>query len=149
MTFEVTVENKFTRGKRGIIVYNSSEQKDCIIPFKENGKNNSRKKFDLPTGSKGNNYLVISLTPRPVNLTTTCKIDLPSTVPFTFIPVGTQSIKITPSGKRTTLKIPGGPPTWQLKIDNPLKSMLTNRPMVEEGGGNNVTVGEDDPGGTD
>jgi hypothetical protein len=154
MTFSIKVENDFKRGRRGIIVYNSSQKQDRIIPWKAGPEDVTKREFELSTGSgNDDDYLVIAVAPGGGDLKR-CKINLPANVPFTFIPGGTERITIIPSsdGKQNTLRVPAGPPTWRLKIRSPLEPvepLLRQDPGSGEGGGNNVTVGDDGPGGWD
>jgi hypothetical protein len=152
MTLSIEVENDFKRGRRGIIVHNSSQNQDWIVPWKKNGQEDTKQEFDFPTGK--DDYLVIAVTPGGGDLKG-CKADLPAALPFIFIPGGMEKMKILTSsdGERTTLRIPQGPPTWQLKIRNPLKAADMQRgdegEGSGEGGGSNVTLGDDGPGGWD
>lgn len=152
MTLTIEVENNFKKGKRGIIVHNSSQKQDWIVPWKKNGQEDTKQEFDFPANN--DDYLVIAVTPGAGDLKW-CKAELPTALPFIFTPGGMEKIGILTSsdGERTTLRIPPGPPTWQLKIKNPFKPADLQRgdegEGSGEGGGNNVTVGDDGPGGWD
>ena len=149
MTFSIDVENKFRKGRRGIIVYDSSEKQDWILPWKNNGQGTKLKKFMLPADSgKDDDYLNIAVAPGGGKLGRS-KIVLPANIPFTFIPGGIDSITIIPSGDRVYIKIPEGPPTWQLKImkpSEPIGYLMGDDSTPPENSGN-VTVGDDGPGG--
>jgi hypothetical protein len=152
MTLTIEVKNNFKKGKRGIIVHDSSQKQDWIVPWEKNGRGDTKQEFDFPTGK--DDYLVIAVTPGAGDLKG-CKAELPAALPFIFTPGGMEKMKILTSsdGERTTLRIPPGPPTWQLKIKNPLKAADLGRgdegEGSGEGGGDNVTVGDDGPGGWD
>ncbi|MGD2092944.1 MAG: hypothetical protein PVH61_42670 [Candidatus Aminicenantes bacterium] len=151
MTLTIEVKNNFKRGKRGIIVHDSSQKQNWIVPWEKNGQGDTKQEFDFPGGK--DDYLVIAVTPGAGDLKW-CKAELPTTLPFIFIPGGMEKIGILTSsdGERTTLRIPPGPPTWQLKIKNHSERMAQSadeEPGSGEGGGANVSVGDDGPGGWD
>jgi hypothetical protein len=127
----ITVENKLISEKRDINVYHHSSRGAHIISY--NGS------LTLSLGAvEDNDYLHISVTRGPGNLWKGCVIDVPSWPDFEFSSEG--HVTVTHSGKRTLLRIPPGPPTWQLKI--------TRRNKVRQIWGDKVTVGNDGPGGT-
>jgi hypothetical protein len=151
MTLTIEVKNNFKRGKRGIIVHDSSKKQDWIVPWEKNALGDTTQEFDFPGGT--DDYLVIAVTPGAGDLKW-CKAELPAALPFIFIPGGMEKIGILTSsdGERTTLRIPPGSPTWQLKIRQPtqiMAQMANEEPGSGEGGGSNVTVGDDGPGGWD
>lgn len=152
MTRSIEVKNNFKRGKRGIIVHDSSQNQDWIVPWKENGQGDTTQKFDFPIGK--DDYLVIAVTPGAGDLKW-CKVQLPAALPFIFIPGGMEKLGILTSseGVRTTLRIPPGLPNWQLKIKVSTRQLARRaddeEPGSGEGGGDNVTVGDDGPGGWD
>ena len=46
MTLTIEVENNFKRGKRGIIVHDSSQKQDWIVPWEKNGQGDTKQEFD-------------------------------------------------------------------------------------------------------
>jgi hypothetical protein len=95
-------------------------------------------------GSSGDNYLLVGVVSQSEEeKLEPCVITAPADVEVTFISPGNVDVKVTVfrRGNETFLKVPEGPPTWQLKITLPQLSaeMLCRTP-------DNVTVGEDDPG---
>ena len=153
MTFSIEVENKFEMGQRDICVLRKSweetlEEHRVSCPVYEEGKEEKRAvALSLGTVEGQEDYLEISVGNDQVDLGP-CRIDLPSHVPFTFIPAGTGSLTVIPSGngKRTSLKIPAGLPAWKMEITRPSGPMSQIR-GEDAGEGNNVTVGDDGPGG--
>ena len=111
---EITVENKLLAEKRDINVYHHRTQSAHII------SHNSA--ITLPLGSNGDkDYLHISVVKGPGYLEKNCLINLPSWVDFDFTSKeSVTGVSIThshvPDGARILLKIPPGPPAWELKI---------------------------------
>jgi hypothetical protein len=111
---EITVENKLILEKRDINVYHHSTQSAHIISYNSS--------ITLPLGTNGeNDYLHISVVKGPGYLENYCVIDIPSWANFDFTSKeSVTAISIThsndPDGARTVLKIPPGPPAWELKI---------------------------------
>ncbi len=111
---EITVQNKLITEKRDINVYHHWTQSAHII------SHNSA--ITLPLGTNGEkDYLQISVVKGPGYLEKYCLIDIPSWADFDF----TSKESITgisishshdPEGAGTVLKIPPGPPAWELKI---------------------------------
>lgn len=137
--FTIRVKNKFKgEEKRGILVYDSSNDADHIIPGSKKGVRSKSKKFTLPftNGEDPEHYLLISVIPRHGKLGP-CKIDLPRTAKITFLPLRRQELTLAPTKKGAFLAIPGGFPVWQLKITRPPDDVYVGQP------GDNVSVGED------
>jgi hypothetical protein len=111
---EITVENKLIAEKRDLNVYHQSTQSAHIISHNSS--------IPLPLGSNGEkDYLHISVVKGPGYLEKNCLIDMPSWADFDFTSKeSVTAISIShshdPDGARTVLKIPPGPPTWELKI---------------------------------
>jgi hypothetical protein len=106
----VTIENKLIPERRDINVYHHSTSSAHIISY-----NNS---FTLPLRSAGDDdYLHISAVRGPGRLKNDCLIDLPSWADFEFSSEG--KVTVIHWDDRTLLKIPPGPPSWQLKITRP------------------------------
>jgi hypothetical protein len=114
---EVTVENKLLAEKRDINVYHHSTQSAHIISHNSS--------ITLPLAANGEKYyLQISVVKGPGYLENNCLINIPSWVDFDFTSKeSVTAISIThshdPEGARTVLKIPPGPPAWELKITRP------------------------------
>lgn len=70
-------------------------------------------------------YLHISLVSGPGRLEGNCFVNLPSWINFELSSAG--DVTTAHSGERTLLKIPPGPPIWQLKITRSLSSLI-NQP---------------------
>jgi hypothetical protein len=111
---EITVENKLITEKRDLNVYHHSTQSAHIISHNSS--------ITLPLGTNGDNdYLHISVVKGPGYLEKNCLINVPSWADFEFTSKeSVTAISIThshdPDGARTVLKIPPGPPAWELKI---------------------------------
>ncbi len=108
--FDITVENKLITEKRDINIYHHATRSAHII------SHNSSITVPLAAVKEGD-YLHISLVSGPGNLWSDCLIDLPTRTDFEFTSEG--KLTFTHSGDRSLLKIPPGPPTWQLKIKRP------------------------------
>jgi hypothetical protein len=79
-------------------------------------------------------YLHISIVSGPGHLEGNCVVNLPSWINFELSSAGDANT--THSGDRTLLKIPPGPPKWQLKITRSLSSLI-DQPS------DRVTIGDD------
>ena len=114
---EMTVENKLLAEKRDINVYHHWTQSAHIISHNSS--------ITLPLAANGDkDYLHISVVKGPGYLERNCLISLPSWADFDFTSKeSVTGISITHShatdGARTILKIPPGPPVWELKITRP------------------------------
>lgn len=114
---EMTVENKLITEKRDLNVYHHTTQSAHIISHNSS--------ITLPLAANGEkDYLQISVVKGPGYLEKYCLIDIPSWFDFNFIcKESVTGISIThshePGGARTILKIPPGPPAWELKITRP------------------------------
>lgn len=111
---EITVENKLITEKRDLNVYHHSTRSAHIISHNSS--------IALPLGTNGEkDYLHISVVKGPGYLEKNCLINLPSWADFDFTSKeSVTAISIThshdPDGARTVLKIPPGPPAWELRI---------------------------------
>jgi hypothetical protein len=114
---EITVENKLVIEKRDLNVYHHSTQSAHIISHNSS--------ITLSLGINGEkDYMHISVVKGPGYLEKNCLINLPSWADFDFTSKeSVTAISIThshdPEGARTVLKIPPGPPAWELKITRP------------------------------
>jgi hypothetical protein len=120
----ITVENKLKKEKRDLNVYHQSTRSAHII------SHNSSITLPLRTVEE-DDFLHISLIRGPGNLWKSCLIDLPSWSDFEFSLEG--KVTLTHSGDRTLLKIPPGPPKWELKMTRPAEA-----PRIQE---DKVTIG--------
>jgi hypothetical protein len=129
----VTVENKLISEKRDINVYHHSTRSAHIISHNSS--------ITLPLRTDGeDDYLHISVVSGPGNLWKDCMIGLPSWANFEFASEGKLTLTHSSDAKRTLLKIPPGPPTWQLKMTRP------NGCKKKESEEENVIVGNDGTG---
>ena len=116
--FDITVENKLIREKRDINVYHQSTRSAHIISRSSS--------ITLPLRTiVEDDYLYISVVRGPGNLWKESVINLPSWADFEFSLEG--KVVITHSGNRTLLKVPPGPPTWQLKMTRPNESSIVQK----------------------
>jgi len=103
----VTIENKLVTEKRDINVYHHSSRSAHMISH--------NRSITLPLRPYiEEDYLHISIVSGPGHLEKNCVVNLPSWIDFEFSPGGNVSVVHT--GDRTVLKIPPGPPVWQLKM---------------------------------
>ncbi|NIM13966.1 MAG: hypothetical protein GTO45_18125 [Candidatus Aminicenantes bacterium] len=122
----VTVENKLVMEKRDMNVYHHSTRSAHMI------SHNSSITLPLRPAVE-DDYLDISVVSGPGHLENKSVVNLPSWADFEFSSRGRGSI--IRSGDRILLKIPPGPPEWQLKMtrsSSPV-SQSTDR----------VTIGDD------
>ena len=135
---EIKVENKLLAEKRDINVYHHWTQSAHII------SHNSAIK--LPLGTNGEkDYLQISVVKGPGYLEKNCLINVPSWVDFDFTSKeSVTGISITHShehnGTRTRIKIPPGPPAWELKITR-LTRLPTNGQFTKKR--DYITIGDE------
>jgi hypothetical protein len=126
---EITVENQLVAEKRDLNVYHLSTQSAHIISHNSS--------ITLPLGTnRENDYLHISVVKEPGYLEKNCLINLPSWVDFDFTSrENVTGISIShshdPDGARTVLKIPPGPPAWELKITRPT-SLASNSQLAKK-----------------
>ena len=125
----IIVENKLIKEKRDINVYHQSTRGAHII--------SRRSSITLPLKSvKEEDYLHISVIRGPGNLRKQCLLDLPSWADFELS--SDSNTTLTHSGDRILLKIPPGPPTWQLKMTMP-NGLSAMDPL----NGDHVTIGDE------
>jgi len=110
---DITIRNKLTTGERDIHVFHYSTRSAHIISHNSS--------ITLPLrNSNENDFLSISVVKGPGYLWTACVIGLPTWVDFDFSSEGSLTLTHSGNAKRTLLKIPPGPPTWELKITRPV-----------------------------
>ncbi|MCP5101975.1 MAG: hypothetical protein GY950_01285 [bacterium] len=113
---EITVENKLLKEKRDINIYHHSSGSAHLL------SHNSTEKLSLYSAAEGD-YLHISVVSGPGCLKTGCVISVPSWADVEL--TAERKITLTHSGSRILLKLPPGPPLWQLKITRPSDSSIT------------------------
>lgn len=154
MTFSIEVENKFKISQRDIHIYrkNSRETKEVLRVGYPGEVERGAVTLSLENDEGTNEHLEIRVDNQQLNLGP-CRIELPSDFTFTMFPGGVERLQVIPSdnSNRTALRIPPGLPGWKLAI-KPSRSMKVRQNIGEEpgsgeGGGENVTVGDDGPGG--
>ena len=113
---EMTVRNKLITEKRDLNVYHNANRSAYMISH-----GNS---ITIPLGTvEDGDYLYLSIVSGPGSMEKDCWIDIPSWCDFTISGMGNGDL--THLGDRTLLKIPPGPPVWQLKIMPPCGHMNT------------------------
>ena len=130
MTVDIIVENKLIKEKRDIHVYHQSTRSAHIL------SRSSSITLPLETTDE-EDYLYISVVRGPGNLWKESVINLPSWADFEFSLEG--KAVIAHSGNRTLLKVPPGPPTWQLKMMRPNESSIIQK-------SDHIIIGENDKG---
>ena len=103
----ITIENKLVMEKRDMNVYHNFSKSAHLISY-----NNS---ITLPLRSIiEEDYLHVSIVSGPGHLKGPSIVILPAWIDFEFS--SREDITVIHSGDRTLLKIPPGPPMWQLKM---------------------------------
>jgi hypothetical protein len=127
---DITVQNKLVTEKRDLNVYHRSTRSAYMISY-----NNS---ITIPLGTnEDGDYLHISIVSGPGSTEKDCWLDIPSWCDFTVSGLGNGDL--THSNKRTLLKIPPGPPVWQLKITRSSSPLIVPPP-------GQITISDDGPG---
>jgi hypothetical protein len=103
----ITIENKLVMEKRDMNVYHHFTRSAHMI------SHDSSITLPLRPGIE-DDYLYISIVSGPGRLEGNCIVNLPSWVDFELSSAGDATTAH--SGDRTLLKIPPGPPKWQLKL---------------------------------
>jgi hypothetical protein len=127
---DITIRNKLIKEKRDINVYHHTNQSAHII------SSNSSIKRGIKTVEE-NDYLHISVDRGRGHLKADCILDLPSFADFRFSLPG--EVTLVHSGERTLLKIPPGPPLWELKMTIPKRSSAVDS-LIED----HITIGDID-----
>ena len=126
----ITIENKLVMEKRDMNVYHHATRSAHLISHDSS--------ITLPLKSElEDDYLHISIVSGPGHLEGRCVVNLPSWVDFEFSSEGKLTVAHT--GDRTLLKIPPGPPQWQLKMTRSFSSLMN--PSSDS-----VTIGDDQLG---
>jgi hypothetical protein len=132
---DITIENKLITEKRDINVFHHSTRSAHIISHQSS--------ITLPLRSAGDgedDYLLISVVKGPGYLWMDCVINLPSWANFDFSLEGKLNVTHSTDAGRTVLKIPPGPPTWELKITRPTR--LSPIGSLTVNNANTVIIGE-------
>ena len=109
----IIIENKLIIEKRDMNVYHHAGRSAHMISHDSS--------ITLPLKPIiEDDYLHISIVSGPGNLENKSVVNLPSWLDFELSSAGDAAV--THSGERTILKIPPGPPTWQLKMTRSLDS---------------------------
>jgi hypothetical protein len=128
---EITIRNKLAKDRRDVNVYHHSNRSSHIISYNSSITRTIK-------SLKENDYLHISVVSGPGHLKNCCILDLPSFVDFKFSLTGEEVILVH-SGERLLLRIPPGPPVWQLKMIIPKHFSI-----VDSLNGDYVTIGDAD-----
>ena len=104
---DITIRNKLVTEKRDLNVYHHSKRSAYMISHSNS--------ITIPLGTvEYGDYLHLSVVSGPGSLEKDCWINIPSWCDFTISGLGNGDL--THSSDRTLLRIPLGPPVWQLKI---------------------------------
>ncbi len=124
---DIIIENKLTVEKRPMNVYHHATRSAHMIGY--NGS------ITLPLKpAVEDDYLHISIVSGPGRLKTHSVVNLPSWSDFEFSFDG--NVTLVHSGDRTLIKLPPGPPGWQLKMTRSGSSFsyrLSDRITVGDG----------------
>jgi len=127
---EITVWNRLIKERRDINVYQHSSKSGHII------SSNHFHKIGIKAIEE-DDYLYISVQRGPGLLENYCVLDLPSFVDFKFSNTG--EFVLLHCRERILLRIPPGPPLWEIKMKIPAQlTFLTN---TNEG---HITIGDED-----
>ena len=123
---DMIVRNQLMAEKRDLNVYHHATRSAYMISH-----GNS---ITISLGaSEDGDYLHLSIASGPGSMEKDCWINLPSWCDFTVFGLGNGDF--THSGDRTLLRIPPGPPVWQLKITRPISPLTRHTPTW-------VTIGD-------
>jgi hypothetical protein len=106
----IKIKNKLLKEQRNINVYHHFKRSGHILSYNSSIIRGVR-------SADENDYLHISVESGPGYLKNYCILDLPSFLDFKLSLTG--GISLIHSGERLLLKIPPGPPVWQLKMTIP------------------------------
>jgi hypothetical protein len=128
---DITIRNRLTNDKRDVNVYHHFNRSSHIISYNSSITRGIKM-------LKENDYLHISVVSGPGHLKNYCILDLPSFVDFKFSLTG-EEVTLVHSGERMLLRIPPGPPIWQLKMIIPKHSSI-----IDSLNGDYITIGDAD-----
>ena len=126
---DITIRNRLTKDRRDVNVYHHISRSSHILSC------NSSLTRSIRTVEE-DDYLHISVVAGPGHLKDNCVLELPSFLDFRFSLVG--ELILIHSGERTLLKIPPGPPTWEIKMIIP--GRLSMRSSLND---NSITISDD------
>ena len=130
--FNIKVENKLIKEKRYINVYHRSTRSAHLISYNSS--------ITLPLGTAAeNDYLYISAVRSNGHLWKACLINIPSWADFEFSSDGKVAIAHSNNADRIILKVPPGPPTWQLKMTQSSAAIMGKF-------SDNIIIGDSGPG---
>jgi hypothetical protein len=110
----ITIQNKLLTEKRDMNVYHHATRSAHMISC------NSSITLPLRTVIE-DDYLHVSIVRGPGHLEGFCVVNIPSWVDFEIS--SAEDVTVAHSGDRTLLKIPPGPPVWQLKMTRSFSSL--------------------------
>lgn len=110
----ITIQSKLVAERRDLNAYHYAKKSAYFISHCNT--------VTMPLGTKEDgDYLHISVVSGPGKLEKECLINLPSWCDFSFSSIGNGNLSH--SGDRILLKIPPGPPSWQLTVTRPADSI--------------------------
>lgn len=129
-TENITVENKLILEKRAISLYHHASRGAHLI------SHNGSVMIPLKPDAE-EDYLHISAITGPGRLKNDSLLDIPPGLDFEFSNDG--KVVIAYKGGRVLIKIPAGPPVWQLKLTRPMAIPQDGSPA---NGNHRITIGE-------
>ncbi len=124
---KITIENKLVLEKRDMNVYHHSTRSAHMISHDSS--------VTLPLRPvMEDDYLHISIVSGPGRLEGNCVVNLPSWLDFELSAAADATVAH--SGDRVLLRIPPGPPTWQIKMTRSFSSLI-------DGSSDRITIGDD------
>ncbi len=112
---KITIENKLVLEKRDMNIYHHSTRSAHLISY------NSSLTLPFRTVVE-EDYLHVSIVCGPGDLKSMIIVNLPGWVNFEFS--SGKDVVVTHLGERTILKIPPGPPRWQLKMTRSASAII-------------------------
>ncbi|MCP5054256.1 MAG: hypothetical protein GY940_44220 [bacterium] len=165
MEFTINVANNLKEAGRVLRVFhqNGNESEERKLNFPGNGDSEgdaAEWAVHLGNNPGKDDWLEISVSDEKIYLED-CWIDVSPSLPFLLIPGEPKrmSAEATIDEYGTSIRIPGGLPTWKLRLLTPQEpaestdSMTKTLAAASEGSqdlpdnGHNVTIGDDGPGG--
>jgi hypothetical protein len=119
---KITIENKLLIEQRDMNVYHHALKSAHMISHNSS--------ITLPfTPVVAHDFIYISLVSGPGHIKSQCLVNLPSWLDFEFL-AAAGNVKVTHSGQRTLVKIPPGPPGWELKLTRSFSFFSRRRARV-------------------
>ena len=128
---KITIENRLVMEKRDLNVYHHFSRSAHMISHGSSITFSFRSVIE-------DDYLHVSIVSGPGRLEGNCVVTLPPWVNFELFSAGDATV--THSEDRTFLKIPPGPPIWQIRMTRSLSSLI-DQPS------DHITVGDVQPEG--